>query len=120
MERAQNASEKFWSSQRRMTLEFAESMNIQRAIVYEERDRLIKQEGRLDDIVEKVLRSVFSSVVHKKEYKEPVAFYRYMLDNVSYQVDPEKAHQTFRSKKTKETISYGRLLKASWKLSMRS
>ena len=36
-----------------MTLEFAESMNIQRAIVYEERDRLIKQEGRLDDIVEK-------------------------------------------------------------------
>ena len=87
-----------------MTLEFAESMNIQRAIVYEERDRLIKQEGRLDDIVEKVLRSVFSSVAHKKEYKEPVAFYRYMLDNVSYQVDPEKAHQTFRSKKTKENF----------------
>ena len=44
-----------------MTLEFAESMNIQRAIVYEERDRLIKQEGRLDDIVEKVLRSVFQA-----------------------------------------------------------
>ena len=72
--------------------------------LYEERDRLIKQEGRLDDIVEKVLRSVFSSVAHKKEYKEPVAFYRYMLDNVSYQVDPEKAHQTFRSKKTKENF----------------
>ena len=27
-----------------------------------------------------------------------------MLDNVSYQVDPEKAHQTFRSKKTKENF----------------
>ena len=104
MERAQNASESSGQASRRMTLEFAESMNIQRAIVYEERDRLIKQEGRLDDIVEKVLRSVFSSVVHKKEYKEPVAFYRYMLDNVSYQVDPEKAHQTFRSKKTKENF----------------
>ena len=38
-----------------------------------------------------------------------------MLDNVSYQVDPEKAHQTFRSKKPRG-ISYGRLLKASWKL----
>ena len=119
VERAQNASESSGQASRRMTLEFAESMNIQRAIVYEERDRLIKQEGRLDDIVEKVLRSVFSSVAHKKEYKEPVAFYRYILDNVSYQVDPEKAHQTFRSKKPKR-ISYGRLLKASWKLSMRS
>ena len=104
VERAQNASESSGQASRRMTLEFAESMNIQRAIVYEERDRLIKQEGRLDDIVEKVLRSVFSSVAHKKEYKEPVAFYRYMLDNVSYQVDPEKAHQTFRSKKTKENF----------------
>ena len=104
VERAQNASESSGQASRRMTLEFAESMNIQRAIVYEERDRLIKQEGRLDDIVEKVLRSVFSSVVHKKEYKEPVAFYRYMLDNVSYQVDPEKAHQTFHSKKTKENF----------------
>lgn len=101
VERAQNASESSGQASRRMTLEFAESMNIQRAIVYEERDRLIKQEGRLDDVVEKALRSVFSSVVHKKEYKEPVAFYRYILDNVSYQVDPEKAHQTFRSKKTK-------------------
>ena len=59
MERAQNASESSGQASRRMTLEFTESMNIQRAIVYEERDRLIKQEGRLDDIVEKVLRSVF-------------------------------------------------------------
>ena len=66
VERAQNASESSGQASRRMTLEFAESMNIQRAIVYEERDRLIKQEGRLDDIVEKVLRSVFSSVAHKK------------------------------------------------------
>jgi len=104
VERAQNASESSGQASRRMTLEFAESMNIQRAIVYEERDRLIKQEGRLNAIVEKALRSVFSSVVHKKEYKEPVAFYRYILDNVSYQVDPEKAHQTFRSKKAKENF----------------
>ncbi len=32
---------------RRMTLEFAESMNTQRDIIYKERNRLIKQEGRL-------------------------------------------------------------------------
>ena len=36
VERAQNASESSGQASRRMTLEFAESMNIQRAIVYEE------------------------------------------------------------------------------------
>ena len=101
VERAQNASESSGQASRRMTLEFAESMNIQRAIVYEERDRLIKQEGRLDAIVEKALRSVFTSVVNEKDYKDPVAFYRYILDNVSYQVDAQKARQTFRSKNMK-------------------
>ena len=35
VERAQNASESSGQASRRMTLEFAESMNIQRAIVYE-------------------------------------------------------------------------------------
>ena len=101
VERAQNASESSGQASRRMTLEFAESMNIQRAIVYEERDRLIKQEGRLDTIVEKALRSVFTSVANEKDYKDPVAFYRYILDNVSYQVDAQKARQTFRSKNMK-------------------
>ncbi len=48
-------------------------MNIQRAIVYEERDRLIKQEGRLDDIVEKGSSFRLFNIVHKN-YKEPVAF----------------------------------------------
>ena len=38
VERAQNASESSGQASRRMTLEFAESMNIH-AIVYEERDR---------------------------------------------------------------------------------
>lgn len=101
VERAQNASESSGQASRRMTLEFAESMNIQRDIIYKERDRLIKQEGRLDEIVEQVVREVFVRVAKNKDYIEPIAFYRYILDNVSYQVDPQTAHQSFRSKKTK-------------------
>ena len=88
MGRAQNASESSSQASRRMTLEFAESMNIQRDIIYKERDRLIKQEGRLDEIVEQVVREVFVRVAKNKDYIEPIAFYRYILDNVSYQVDP--------------------------------
>ena len=101
VERAQNASESSGQASRRMTLEFAESMNIQRDIIYKERDRLIKQEGRLDEIVEQVVREVFVRVAKNKDYIEAIAFYRYILDNVSYQVDPQTAHQSFRSKKTK-------------------
>lgn len=101
VERAQNASESSGQASRRMTLEFAESMNIQRDIIYKERDRLIKQEGRLDEIVEQIVREVFVRVANNKDYIEPIAFYRYILDNVSYQVAPQTAHQSFRSKKTK-------------------
>ena len=104
VERAQNASESSGQASRRMTLEFAESMNIQRDLVYKERDCLIKKEGRLDDIVEQVVRDVFAQVSKNKDYEEPIAFYRYILDNVSYQVDLLKNHQSFRSNKMKENF----------------
>ena len=104
VERSQNASESSGQASRRMTLEFAESMNIQRDLVYKERDRLIKKEGRLDDIVEQVVRDVFAQVSKNKDYEEPIAFYRYVLDNVSYQVDLLKNHQSFRSNKMKENF----------------
>lgn len=104
VERAQNASESSGQASRRMTLEFAESMNIQRDLVYKERDRLIKKEGRLDDIVEQVVHDVFGQVSKNKDYEEPIAFYRYVLDNVSYQVDLLKNHQSFRSNKMKENF----------------
>ena len=102
--RAQNASESSSQASRRMTLEFAESMNIQRDIIYKERNRFIKQEGRLDVIVEQIVREVFMRVADNKDYIDPIAFYRYILDNVSYQVDPQTTHRSFRSKKTKKNF----------------
>lgn len=102
VERAQNASESSGQASRRMTLEFAESMNIQRDLVYKERDCLIKQKGRLDHIVDQVLGEVFSQIAKSENYKDSVVFYRYILDNVSYQVDPLKARSYYHSKKMKE------------------
>ena len=102
VERAQNASESSGQASRRMTLEFAESMNIQRDLVYKERDRLIKQKGRLDHIVDQVLGEVFSQIAKSENYKDSVVFYRYILDNVSYQVDPLKARSYYHSMKMKE------------------
>ena len=102
VERAQNASESSGQASRRMTLEFAESMNIQRDLVYKERDCLIKQKGRLDHIVDQVLGEVFSQIAKSENYKDSIVFYRYILDNVSYQVDPLKARSYYHSMKMKE------------------
>ena len=77
-------------------------MNIQRDLVYKERDCLIKQKGRLDHIVDQVLGEVFSQIAKSENYKDSVVFYRYILDNVSYQVDPLKARSYYHSMKMKE------------------
>ena len=54
-------------------------MNIQRDIIYKERNRFIKQEGRLDVIVEQIVREVFMRVADNKDYIDPIAFYRYIF-----------------------------------------
>ena len=54
-----------------MTLEFAESMNIQRDLVYKERDRLIRLDRRLDGLIEKIAREVFAQVAKNKKVSRP-------------------------------------------------
>ncbi|MFR7059230.1 accessory Sec system translocase SecA2, partial [Streptococcus pneumoniae] len=51
VEKAQHASDSAGRSARRQTLEYAESMNIQRDIVYKERNRLIDGSRDLEDVV---------------------------------------------------------------------
>ena len=63
---AQDASESAAQASRRLTLEFAESMNIQRDLVYKERDRLIRLGRRLDGLIEKIAREVFAQVAKNK------------------------------------------------------
>ncbi len=70
-------------------LNLQESMNTQRDIIYKERNRLIKQEGRLDVIVRtNCPRSLYESGRYK-DYIVPIAFIVIFLDNVSYQVNPQ-------------------------------
>ena len=99
---AQDASESAAQASRRLTLEFAESMNIQRDLVYKERDRLIRLDRRLDGLIEKIAREVFAQVAKNKKYQDPIAFYHYILDHISYQVNPAQIHQAFPSKQAKE------------------
>lgn len=99
---AQDASESVAQASRRLTLEFAESMNIQRDLVYKERDRLIRLGRRLDGLIEKIAREVFAQVAKNKKYQDPIALYHYILDHISYQVVPAQIPQAFPSKQAKE------------------
>lgn len=99
---AQDASESAAQASRRLTLEFAESMNIQRDLVYKERDRLIRLGRRLDGLIDKIAREVFAQVAKNKKYQDSIAFYHYILDHISYQVVPAQIHQAFPSKQAKE------------------
>lgn len=51
VEKAQHASDSAGRSARRQTLEYAESMNIQRDMIYKERNRLIDGSRDLEDVV---------------------------------------------------------------------
>ena len=77
-------------------------MNIQRDLVYKERDRLIRLDRRLDGLIEKIAREVFAQVAKNKKYQDPIAFYHYILDHISYQVNPAQIHQAIPSKQAKE------------------
>lgn len=93
IELAQNSSESSGRRSRQMTLEYAQSMNIQRNIVYKERDDLIKKEGLLTDDIKRIIGDVIKTIVTSPEYKNQTNLYRYVLDNFSYKV--KEIHTNF-------------------------
>lgn len=93
IELAQNSSETRSSQSRQMTLEFAQSMNIQRSIIYQERDDLIQKDGLLDDEINNILKEVIENVIQSSDYNTKTKLYRYVLDNFSYHVD--EIHEDF-------------------------
>lgn len=84
---AQNSSESSSMQSRRMTLEFAQSMNIQRDLVYKKRDALIKKDGLLDTDIHNIIGDVIENVIKSGEYNTQTELYRFILDNFSYHVD---------------------------------
>ena len=85
--KAQRASESSAKMSRRMTLEYAQCMKIQREITYAERNRLIQAEERIDEEISRVLRQVIHQAAYERSYGTRADLYRFILDHFSYHAE---------------------------------
>lgn len=85
--KAQRASESSAKLSRRMTLEYAQSMKIQREITYAERNRLIQAEERIDEEISRVLSQVIHQAAYEQSYGTRADLYRFILDHFSYHAE---------------------------------
>ena len=103
IEKAQSSSESAGRMARRMTLEYAQSMNIQRDMVYRERAVLIEKEENLSQVVEKVLKEVVNELLDSGEVSTPVQLYRYILDNMDYHLETLPQDLNFKKRQVLES-----------------
>ena len=85
VEKAQHASDSAGRSARRQTLEYAESMNIQRDIVYKERNRLIDGSRTLEDVVEEIIASYIDQVT-ASNYESRELLFHFIVTNISFHI----------------------------------
>ena len=85
--KAQRASESSAKMSRRMTLEYAQCMKIQREITYAERNRLIQAEERIDEEINRVLSQVIHQAAYEQSYATRADLYRFILDHFSYHAE---------------------------------
>ena len=85
VEKAQHASDSAGRSARRQTLEYAESMNIQRDIVYKERNRLIDGSRALEDVVEEIIASYIDQVT-SSNYESRELLFHFIVTNISFHI----------------------------------
>ena len=85
VEKAQHASDSAGRSARRQTLEYAESMNIQRDMIYKERNRLIDGSRDLEDVVEKIIASYIDQVT-SSEYENRELLFHFIVTNISFHI----------------------------------
>ena len=85
VERAQRASDSAGRSARRQTLEYAESMNIQREMVYKERNRLIDGSRELEDVVEEIIASYIDQVTFSN-YGSRELLFHFIVTNISFHI----------------------------------
>ena len=84
VEKAQKASDSAARSSRRQTLEYAESMNIQREMVYSQRNRLIDGTEDLDGFVVDVLDEFVRKAWQKNPLKVEKNCIILSLKNISF------------------------------------
>ena len=85
VEKAQHASDSAGRSARRQTLEYAESMNIQRDMIYKERNRLIDGSRDLEDVVEEIIASYIDQVT-SSEYENRELLFHFIVTNISFHI----------------------------------
>lgn len=85
VERAQHASDSAGRTARRQTLEYAESMNIQRDMVYKERNRLIDGSRDLEDVVDEIIASYIDQVT-VSNYESRELLFHFVVTNISFHI----------------------------------
>ena len=91
VEKAQHASDSAGRSARRQTLEYAESMNIQRDMVYKERNRLIDGSRDLEDVVDEIIASYIDQVT-SSEYESRELLFHFIVTNISFHIKEVPDH----------------------------
>ena len=85
VEKAQHASDSAGRSARRQTLEYAESMNIQRDMIYKERNRLIDGSRDLEDVVDEIIASYIDQVT-SSDYESRELLFHFLVTNISFHI----------------------------------
>ncbi|WP_247948718.1 accessory Sec system translocase SecA2 [Streptococcus gordonii] len=101
--RAQKASESNAKLSRRLTLEYAQSMKIQRELTYAERNRLLEDTNEMEEEVNRVLEYVIQQVAYEQSFENRADFYRFILHHFSNRA--ERIPQEFNIHSPKE-VSY--------------
>lgn len=84
VEKAQKASDSAARSSRSQTLEYAESMNIQREMVYSQRNRLIDGTEDLDGFVVDVLDEFVRKSLSEEPFESREELYHFIVKNISF------------------------------------
>ena len=84
VEKAQKASDSSARSARSQTLEYAESMNIQREMVYSQRSRLIDGTEDLDGFVVDVLDEFIKKSLSNEQFESKEELYHFIVKNISF------------------------------------
>ena len=84
---AQRASESNAKLSRRMTLDYAQSMKVQRELTYAERSRLIRDEEGMDREINRVLTYVIQQVACEQVFENRAELYRFILHHFSNQAE---------------------------------
>lgn len=85
VEKAQNASDSASRANRRRTLEYTESMNIQRDLIYKERNRLINGERDLRDVLSEMIDEYIETIL-SENIKTREELFHYLVTNISFNI----------------------------------